>query len=106
MDDQGMRLALGRVFDAAREGLRDAVSRDHYENMRHDFIFHLSDCGDDLAALSAWIRDPRRDLEDSTVSNLIGMLYHVIPHLDAAGRLLLDEIGDPFTATNPASNEA
>jgi hypothetical protein len=29
---------------------------------------------------------------------VIGFLYHVVPHLNAAGRLLLDEISDPFAS--------
>ena len=61
-----------------------------------DFVFHLSDCVGDLAALSAWLRDPDLEDEDVAVSGLIGMLYHIIPHLDAAGRLLLDKVNDPF----------
>jgi hypothetical protein len=95
---------LGRVFDSAREGLREILDPQEYEKRRHDFIFHMADWKDDLERLADLYNHPERRDEDAASTLVIGFLYHVIPHLNAAGRLLLDEIGDPFSQSeNPPS---
>ena len=104
--ERDLPLALGRAFDAARDGLREDVPAAEYERRRRDFVFHLTDCLDDLEGLSSWLRDPQRDDDDEAVSELVGMLYHIIPHLNAAGRLLLDEISDPFAGTKSSPRES
>jgi hypothetical protein len=88
---------LGKVFDNAREGLREVLDPQEYEKRRHDFIFHMADWKDDLERLADLFNNPdQKDVETATLL-VIGFLYHVAPHLDVAGRLLLDEIGDPFS---------
>lgn len=67
-----------------------------YEEWKRDFAFHMTDWLDDFEDITALYNNP--DLyEPKTVSPiLIGFLTHALPHLLAAGRLLLDEIPDPF----------
>lgn len=87
---------LGEVFDGAREGLRSELPPEEYERRRHDFVFHMVDWKDDLERLAHLFKKPE-GLDAEGASNLlIGFLYHVVPHLNAAGRLLLDKIDDPF----------
>ena len=88
---------LGRVFDDVREGLRAELPLDEYERRRHEFVFHMTDCKDDLDRLAKWFGNPECQEEEASSTLLIGFLYHVVPHLNAAGRLLLDRIDDPFT---------
>lgn len=87
---------LGQVFDGARDGLRDSLDSQEYERRKHDFVFHMTDWSRDLEQLTALFHQPDRLDEDSASALVIGFLYHVVPHLNAAGRLLLDEIVDPF----------
>ena len=87
---------LGKIFDSAREGLRGELSAEEYERRRHDFIFHFCDLRDDVVRLAQWLADPDILDEEAASTLIIGFLYHAIPHLNAAGRLLLDKIDDPF----------
>jgi hypothetical protein len=64
--------------------------------MRQEFIFHMMDWSDDLKTLADLFDKPERHDGHSASDLLIGFLYHVAPHLNAAGRLLLDKIDDPF----------
>jgi hypothetical protein len=91
-----LRLLLERIFDNCREGLRADLSPEEYQRQRHDFAFHMTDWLTDLKELNELYAHPEKaDLEQATIS-IIGTLYHVIPHLNAAGRLLLDTIPDAF----------
>jgi hypothetical protein len=63
---------------------------------RQDFIFHMTDWLDDLRRLSALFEHPGRFDRQRAGCTVAGFLYHVIPHLKAAGRLLLDYIPDTF----------
>lgn len=91
---------LGRVFDEAREGLRAELPPDEYERRRHDFIFHMMDWKDDLEQLAELFKHPDRLDADAASTFLIGLLYHVVPHINAAGRLMLDRIDDPFAESD------
>ncbi len=87
---------LGRIFDGAREGVRENVPPAEYERRRRDFIFHMTDWLSDLRQLADLFSNPDGRADDTASALVIGFLYHVIPHLNAAGRLLLDDISDPF----------
>jgi hypothetical protein len=89
---------LGSLFDGAREGLRQSLSAEEYEKRRHDFAFHLTDIREDVLRLAELLTQPTKHDEEAASADIIGILYHVIPHLNAAGRLLLDQIHDPFAA--------
>jgi len=98
--DAALRKLLGRVFDSGQEGLRAELPADEYERRRHDFIFHMTDWLQDLTEYANLVEHPEKWKLKEATTFLIGFLYHVLPHLNAAGRLLLDEIKDPF-ATGP-----
>jgi hypothetical protein len=88
---------LGQVFDEAREGLRESLDPAEYEKRRQDFVFHMTDWKRDLEQLTHLFRNPDQSNEEAASTLVIGFLYHVLPHLNAAGRLLLDDVADPFT---------
>jgi len=93
---------LENLFDSLCEGRRESLSAEEYEQQRHDFAFHMTDWKGDLVKLASWFRRPE-SLDDEESSRLIvGFLYHVIPHLNRSGQLLLEEIPDPFSSS-PAS---
>lgn len=87
---------LGRIFDDARQGLRNELTPEEYERRRGEFIFHLTDSADDLQRLADFLWSPTTPDDEAATTALVGILYHIIPHLNTAGRLLLDEIEDPF----------
>jgi hypothetical protein len=74
--DLKLKQLPAKVYDDARGGLRKTEDPSAYAVLRHDF--------------------------GETTVQLIGFLYHVIPHLKAAGRLLVDDISDPLDNTAPA----
>jgi hypothetical protein len=92
---------LGQVFDECREGLREELDPKEYTRRRQDFIFHMTDWRSDLQGLARLYECPEGRDADSASTFLVGLLYHVIPHLAAAGRLLLDEVPDPFADAVP-----
>jgi hypothetical protein len=92
---------LGQVFDGCRNGLRNEVGPAEYERRRRDFIFHMMDWRNDLEPLARLYERPEGQDADAASTFLIGFLYHIIPHLAAAGRLLLDEVPDPFADAVP-----
>jgi hypothetical protein len=88
---------LSQVFDEMNEDLRDALSADQYDQRRHEFVFHMTDWTLDLKELNALFDRPDGRDVNATCTSLIGILYHVIPHLRAAARVLLkEEVPDPF----------
>ena|SRR5438105_6415294 len=91
---------LNKVFDRVREGhLPPSEEGTQYEMWKRDFVFHVTDWMADSERLRALFASPR-DFDVEAASNLIvSFLIHVVPHLNAAGRLLLDEISDPFAKT-------
>jgi hypothetical protein len=77
--------------------IRDEFGLDRYESLRREFVFHMTDWVDDLDTLAEMFKYPGDHNADGTCIQLIGILYHVIPHLRAAARLLLrEEVPDPF----------
>jgi hypothetical protein len=87
---------LEKVFDDCREGPRAELSPEEYQRQRYDFAFHMTDWLYNLKELNELYAQPEKaELHKATIS-IIGLLYHIIPHLNAAGRLLLDKIPDAF----------
>lgn len=56
----------------------------------------MTDWDKDLKGLASLSIDPRSKDADEATAFLVGFLYDVAPHLQAAAKLLLGEIGDPF----------
>lgn len=90
---------LADIFDDLRE---DHDPLRHAER-RRDFVFHMTDWLNDFKDLAALYDQPEKADLKKARTFLIGFLIHVIPHLNAAGRLLLDKISDPFTEPEPKS---
>lgn len=63
---------------------------------KEDFCFHMTDWMSDLENLAALYRDPaafdRKDSRDV----IFRFLIHAVGHLNAASRILLGEVFDPF----------
>ena len=94
-----LQQALGAVYDDWRAGEGGPPQA------REDFIFHMADWFTDLAKLAAFYQHPEQ-FPPATASKLIfGFLVHALPHLNAAGRLLLNEIADPFAAPDQTAAE-
>ena len=70
---------------------------------KQNFIFHMTDWLDDLQRLTAIYEHPENHERQSAGCDVAGFLYHVIPHLKAAGRLLLDKIPDAFESDDKDS---
>jgi hypothetical protein len=58
----------------------------------------MTDWIQDLKDLAAMYEHPDKETEETASPFLIGFLYHVVPHLTEAGRLLLDEVPNPFSS--------
>jgi hypothetical protein len=100
-----LKRLLERVFVAAAER-KDDEDRKAYEKRRWEFVFHMTDCLPDLKKLNELYEHPdKAKLKDASI-RIIGILYHIIPHLKAAGRLLLDEIPDAFEDSAPRARKA
>jgi hypothetical protein len=105
LDRSALERLFGQVFDHCQEGLQDEISSAKYERRRYDFVFHMLDWNEDLQFLNGLFAKPEGQDVEATSRSLIGFLYHVIPHLNAAGRLLLDEVPDPFAEARPPSEK-
>jgi hypothetical protein len=81
---------LGRIYDRYQqldEPKANAAGR-------KDFVFHMSDWIDDLRGLAELFQNPKKFSQKQAGDIVAGFLFHVIPHLRAAGRLLLDYTPD------------
>jgi hypothetical protein len=87
---QRIESLLRAVFGELREeGHRGFAER------RDQFVFHMTDWLDDIEELMALLGSENATKE-AAARQIVGFLYHVTPHLNAAGRLLLDGVPDPF----------
>ncbi len=95
MDDPYATL-LGRVFDDAYADDRATLSDQDYARLRFDFIFHMTDWLDDLGRLNQVVSSPQARTTEEASGALMGFLIHAIPHLKAAGRILVGPPHDAF----------
>jgi hypothetical protein len=84
---------LARTFEV----YQDKEDARAYAERKADFIFHMTDWDSDLQTLAKLYQHPDQFDRKEACRFIYGFLAHVIPHLNAAGRLLLDEIPDPFS---------
>jgi hypothetical protein len=64
---------------------------------RQHFVFNMMDWAEDLERLAALYKNPEKFDKKAAGEIVAGFLYHALPHLSAAGRLLLDfSPGDLF----------
>jgi len=85
---------LRRIFD---EFQPDGPSMTRHTR-REEFVFHMTDWTTDLRRLTKLYASPSDD-SSSAGTTVASFLYHAIPHLNAAGRLLLDSVPDAFRET-------
>ncbi len=83
---------LAAVFDKCRD-IDDPRLR---TQLKEDFVFHMTDWLNDLQGLQVLYSRPDQADPESASTFLVGFLCHVIPHLKAAGCLLVGEVADPF----------
>lgn len=83
---------LSAIFDQCHE----PEDSEAYLTRRRDFVFHMTDWLNDLQDLHSLQFSPEGRDPAQASTELMAMLVHVIPHLNAAGRLLLGKIPDPF----------
>jgi len=88
---------LGRLLGAVYNDFIGAPKNKADSQRRFDFIFHMLDWARDARQFVDLLDHPEKYDKKTAEQFLIGFLFHVIPHLNAAGRLLLDEISDPFS---------
>jgi hypothetical protein len=65
-----------------------------------DFIFHMTDWSSDLEKLAALYKDPNLLSQKEAQDVIFGFIVHAVPHLNAAHRLLVGEMSDPFAPPN------
>jgi hypothetical protein len=67
---------------------------------RADFVFHMTDWEEDLERLATLFKNPEKVDKNTAGDIVFGFLTHALPHLMAAGRLLLGKLPDTFAATS------
>jgi hypothetical protein len=93
---------LGKVFDDANSSLRKELGAAEYERRRYDFVFHMTDWVGDMEELCGLYQHPEKPSLKTATQTVISCLYHVIPHIREAGRLLLDyDPVDVFAGSSP-----
>jgi len=86
---------LEQVFAIAREWSGDS----RFDERKSDFVFHMTDWRADLDKLYEMYTNPGGWVPGSACECVVGFLYHAVPHLDAAAKLLAGTAGDPFSAS-------
>lgn len=87
-----LKKLLAHTFDTFAE----EKDPSEYARKKADFVFHMRDWNSDLEMLAQIYEHPDRFDKKTGRQFIFGFLVHVIPHLNAAGRLMLGEIVDPF----------
>ncbi len=87
---------LGKLLAHIYDDFHERKSSKSYAQKRRDFVFHMTDWKSDLGKLVNLLLHPEKHDRDAAGVIVAGFLYHAIPHLKAAGRLLLDKIPDAF----------
>jgi hypothetical protein len=91
-----LRKALRRIFDYLNSEDRKEMSPAAYEQRRNEFEFHMTDIVTDMHGLVRLYDRPDSVDRKTAGQFVISFLYHVIPHLNAAGRVFLGDVLDPF----------
>jgi hypothetical protein len=97
---------LIRLLRAAFDQLQESPTPALHEERKWEFVFHMTDWAQDLQKLAELYRHPEAFDKAAAQHAVAGFLYHAIPHLKAAGRLLLDEIPDAFEGRTAADIQA
>src|SRR2546429_178808 len=93
---------LERLLRAVFGRLQKTAPADH-DYKQWEFVFHMTDWRHNFLELADLYENPKAFDKASASRIVAGFLYHAIPHLKAAGRLLLDEIPDAFEGWTPTA---
>jgi hypothetical protein len=99
--DHKLREVLEEIYEKISD--RGGMPSAEYRARKDDFVFHLTDCRDDLGRLAELLNGAKPASEQDPIA-LLSILYHVIPHLNAAGRLALGQFSDPFASDWPVAD--
>jgi hypothetical protein len=99
------KLTLQQLLSQTFDAFRDAEDAAEHSQRKADFIFHMTDWTSDLETLAALYKNPNMVDRKAARQAIFGFIIHVIPHLNAAGRLLLDEVPDPFAPSEVESGK-
>jgi hypothetical protein len=81
---------LDRLLAAVYDSFQKKEPRKFNDQCRRDFVFNMTDWSKDLERLAELYKNPEKFTKADANQVVSGFLDHVIPHLRAAGRLLLD----------------
>ena len=88
-------LSLEKLLADALENSSNHEDAEAHARIKSEFVFHMTDCKDDVLRLADLYRDPERFSEAEAKGIVAATLYHVVGHLIAAARLY-DYVPDPF----------
>lgn len=83
---------LMNVFDEYQSHDDPAVQAEG----RRQFVLHMTDWLDDFASMRELFDDPERVTTDEAGRRVAAFLYHAVPHLNEACRLMLDDVLSPW----------
>lgn len=89
---QKIEQILAQIFDELQE-IEDPVK---HTQAKENFVFHMVDWIHNLEELFQLYTTPEKYDTATSEKIIIGFLYHVIPHLNMAGSLLLGSIPNSF----------
>jgi hypothetical protein len=91
-EERRLERLLAKVFDR----LQDVQEPSSHDDVQRDFVFHMTDWQKNLEQLAGLYRSPEKYSPREASKIVAGFLCHAIPHLKAAGQLLIDDIPDGF----------
>jgi hypothetical protein len=87
---------LKQLLAAVYDQFQKAEDRKVNGRWRRNFVFHMTDWSHDLSALARLYEHPGQFDKEQAGKIVAAFLYHAIPHLKAAGRLMLDYCPEDF----------
>ena len=94
MNAEKIKDFLGRVFEECWD--RSSFPPAEYADRNRAFVFHMSDWLGDLQELTSLYKHADEVDDGEASTKVLSILYHVIPHLKTAGRLLAPVVPDAF----------
>lgn len=92
--------ALRKVFMELVD--EDAFSDDELQKRMEEFVFHITDCMDELPDLAAGVTSVADcDIEDVSWRCFYQFFIHALNHLEAARLLVLPDHESPFLSVQP-----
>ena len=82
--------------------IKEPARRKEY---RQDFVFHMTDWLNDLDELAGLYRHPDKHTWNDAGDVIFGFFMHALNHLNAAARIFLGKIDDPFAELYPPEPE-